>query len=609
MKNKFKWILNAVTICLCVCAIAISVYAIKYVTLTGTGTIGFKTTGVSATITNVTLSGSTVNHTFESSYVIEADETQEMISSKFADWLALPLEFDANGNDITFSFDIQNTASNDIQYIEMDYSLTFTNSDSSVTKYNAYAIPSENNDYIIAKDEKVNFTLTFKVANNEMSVPDGTKYNLNIFLKDIKPKTLEYDANEDAYYYQDIKYTLDADSETAEVAFYRNEPTNVVIPAVITDGTTDYVVTSIADDGGFFDSPDTYEGCPSLTSLTLPNSITYIGCYSFGADDGIGCPNLTQIYIPISVKSIGECAFANCANLTKVTIASALTDMTSGCIFNSCENLSEVNLPNGMTQLGDYNYDYSTNLTQITLPESLENIDNGVFSGSGLKSITIPSNVTSIENSAFNCTALKTVYIDSAVVASGLEAATSMGCLVQHATNVYVKASLFTNGFTVGAFLYENTTQENITFNGVEYKCFIPKVASDTMGNLLYEYSGSTATVSQVSTTATTGDIVIPSTVTSSDGFEYTVTSVKLRAFYNNTAITSLVIPETVTTIGGSALYGCTNLQSLTTPFIDGYLSKFWGGSSSSSNSTPKSIICSKSWSASSLPDKLLCVG
>ena len=51
-------------------------------------------------------------------------------------------------------------------------------------------------------------------------------------------------------------------------------------------------------------------------------------------------------------------------------------------------------------------------------------------------------------------------------------------------------------------------------------------------------------------------DIVIPSTHEGKD-----VTSIVTDAFRNNTTIKTVVIPDSVTTLGGSIFYGCTSLK------------------------------------------------
>ncbi|MBR5828099.1 MAG: leucine-rich repeat domain-containing protein [Paludibacteraceae bacterium] len=60
-----------------------------------------------------------------------------------------------------------------------------------------------------------------------------------------------------------------------------------------------------------------FEYCSSLTSITIPNSVTNIGYWTFS-----GCSSLTSITIPNSVTSIGSSAFAFCYSLTSVIVPS-----------------------------------------------------------------------------------------------------------------------------------------------------------------------------------------------------------------------------------------------------------------------------------------------
>ena len=60
------------------------------------------------------------------------------------------------------------------------------------------------------------------------------------------------------------------------------------------------------DDGAFY-------GCPGMTSVTIPGSVTRIGDGAF-----YGCTGLTSVTIPDSVTSIGDRAFIVCDSLTDV---------------------------------------------------------------------------------------------------------------------------------------------------------------------------------------------------------------------------------------------------------------------------------------------------
>ena len=78
-----------------------------------------------------------------------------------------------------------------------------------------------------------------------------------------------------------------------------------------------------------------FAGCAGLTSVNLASSnITRIGAYAF-AD----CAKLTQIDIPISVTSIGKYAFLNCNSLESITVPSSVT-WIGDYAFEECLNLT-----------------------------------------------------------------------------------------------------------------------------------------------------------------------------------------------------------------------------------------------------------------------------
>jgi hypothetical protein len=89
-----------------------------------------------------------------------------------------------------------------------------------------------------------------------------------------------------------------------------------------------------------------FYGCESLTSVTIPNSVTSIGGSMFA-----GCESLTSVTIPDSVTSIGEYAFERCTGLTSVTIPDSVTTIDEQC-FWQCINLTSVTIGSSVTSIG-----------------------------------------------------------------------------------------------------------------------------------------------------------------------------------------------------------------------------------------------------------------
>lgn len=127
-----------------------------------------------------------------------------------------------------------------------------------------------------------------------------------------------------------IWYILNDNDHTAEVvAFQGSQYTgDFSISYHVYYQNTEYKVTSIGNSA--------FEGCIDMTSISLPSSLENIGngafwqCSSLKSvyiPDGVttigegafhNCFNLVSVFIPSSVTSIGSSAFSNCNNLSQV---------------------------------------------------------------------------------------------------------------------------------------------------------------------------------------------------------------------------------------------------------------------------------------------------
>ena len=139
--------------------------------------------------------------------------------------------------------------------------------------------------------------------------------------------------------------------------------------------------------------------CYSLTSISIPSSVTSINDYTF-----YNCA-LPSISIPSSVTSIGSYAFRGCYYLTSISIPSGVTIINS-YVFQYCYGFPAISIPNGVTSIGSYafgycysilEYDFSACTAVPTLPST-----NAFFLINSVCIMKIPSALYSAWSTATN---------------------------------------------------------------------------------------------------------------------------------------------------------------------------------------------------------------
>ena len=174
-------------------------------------------------------------------------------------------------------------------------------------------------------------------------------------------------------------------------------------------------LTKVVINGGDRVEDYAFYYCDSLTSITIPDSVTSIGVFAFDY-----CISLTNINIPDSVTSIGSYAFVGCSSLTSITIPEGVTSI-GDYAFRWCTSLTSINIPDGVTSIGRGVFSDCDSLTSITIPDGVTSIGSGAFHNcDSLTSITIPEGVTSIGSTAFyNCDSLTSITIPEGVTSIG----------------------------------------------------------------------------------------------------------------------------------------------------------------------------------------------
>ena len=289
-------------------------------------------------------------------------------------------------------------------------------------------------------------------------------------------------------------------------------------------------------------SEGTFSGCGALESITIPAGVMAIGKQAFYES------GLTSINIPASVTTIGEDAFAGCPSLTSIGVDASNNYYTNvGGVLFSKDGKTLVAYPAGKSG------------TSYKIPKSVTTIGESAFNGcNNLTEITLEtgSELEVIGDNAFNgCENLTTIFTTLP------ETVTRIGEYILCNTKWYEDHSeglLYLGNWLLGYKGDAPTGALEIT-EGTK------GIADDAFWNCT-----NLTSVTIPSTVTYIGDIAFNScenletiTITDNDNNKSNLTTIGNWAFAWS-KITGIVIPASVTSIGGGAFGSCTNLESIT---------------------------------------------
>ncbi len=297
-------------------------------------------------------------------------------------------------------------------------------------------------------------------------------------------------------------------------------------------------------------SASAFFGCNKITSVVIPDSVTYIGLAAFK-----NCTALQSMTLPftgISETATGAEArfeyifgynedqdYGYYLPTTLKTVILTKTSVIPNAAFIDLANITSIQLPNTVTSIGTRAFYGCSNLTSLELPSNITNIGSEAFYGcSGLTKITIPEKVTTIYQYTFNyCTSLTSITIPKNV------------------TSISEQAFQYCSGLTTITVTSGNTTYHSVG------NCLI-ETATKTLvlgcKNSVIPTDGSVTEIGRCAFEGCTGltSITIPKQIR----------SIGFAAFKNCDGLTSVVIPYGVQTLYNDVFAYCDNLESITLP-------------------------------------------
>ncbi|WQJ53709.1 MAG: hypothetical protein [Wendovervirus sonii] len=320
---------------------------------------------------------------------------------------------------------------------------------------------------------------------------------------------------------------------------------------------------------------NSFNGCSTLKTITLPSTVTSIGSSAF---KGTG---LTGFTVPSGVTAINANTFQNCTSMTSVTMHNSITSI-GNYAFDGCSHLGNIAFPSNLTTIGQYCFRNCTSITSLTLPSSITTVGTQAFYDcTGMEHFSCYP-ISSLGNSALMFNHLESdrynTYIKALLFYGTVNQWHTMmgGSTTQQAsTSVSALSVICNNGLlSLDSYIVSYRTTNNTAITSSTFQ-----LRNNTSGacvissNSIYN-STRTDIIGLVKTQTIIDYVISVQTTTLKDiAFPLSVKSFSASAFSGNTGMVTITFgngtpisaggtQEPFTSIGTSCFNNCTSLTN-----------------------------------------------
>ena len=333
----------------------------------------------------------------------------------------------------------------------------------------------------------------------------------------------------------------------------------------------DYTITAIA--GGIFDGE-------AITEITVPATVTEFSDWAFSAAESLKkvtikgpaklgkrmfyyCSNLEEVYLNDGITEIPEGAFAVCRSLNVIHLPAKLERIGEEAFYTALDGSVALALPDTLTTIDESAFAYA-GVSEMSIPGNVKKIGKNAFADSTLTSIKLMPGVEEIGNNAFDNTGAPDIYLPHSLKQIGKNAfnctrVTGYTFYYEGSESEWKKVSIDSgnDSWNRSKIVYNVTPEQYETLRNGTADGVVWTFRSDGKGLELSGYDGNGVIPS--------GSVVLPDGVDTVSG-KISVTSIGVSALQGCTALTGISLPKGLTDIGSSAFENCTLLSSISLP-------------------------------------------